>query len=290
MKRRFKQVDVFGARPFTGNPVAVVLDGEGLSDEEMLSIALWSNLSETAFMLPPGYGGDYSLRIFSPRGELAFAGHPTLGSAHAFLESTGGNDSGSLIQECGVGLVPVVASDPIGHSRMLSFESPAALASNLPLASAKELVFALGATCKGYDEIWVMDVGPRWCVIDLGSDEPVTQLIPDMPRLAEITKNLNLTGVTVFGRIFQGQPQIRVRSFAPAVGVPEDPACGSGNACVGAFLAKTSRLDALGPRYTAIQGQEMGHDARLLVCVSPDGSRVDIAGRTVTLVDGTIEA
>jgi PhzF family phenazine biosynthesis protein len=290
MKRRFKQVDVFGARPFTGNPVAVILDGEGLSEEEMTSIAHWTNLSETTFMLPPGYGGDYSLRIFSPKGELAFAGHPTLGSAHAFLESSGGNDTGSLVQECGVGLVPVVASDPIGQSRMVSFESPAVLASTLPLTSAKELVYALGSASKGYDEILVMDVGARWCVMDLGSDEQVTQLVPDMPRLAELTKNLNLTGVTVFGRVGEGEPAIRVRSFAPAVGVPEDPACGSGNACVGAFLAQTSRLEALGQRYTAIQGQEMGRDARLLVCVTPDGSRVDIAGRTITLVDGTIEA
>jgi PhzF family phenazine biosynthesis protein len=111
-----------------------------------------------------------------------------------------------------------------------------------------------------------------------------------MPLLAELTQNLNLTGVTVFGRMNEGEPSIRVRSFAPAVGVPEDPACGSGNACVGAFLAKTSRLEALGQRYTVIQGQEIGRDARLLVCVNPDGSRVDIAGRTVTLVDGTIEA
>ena len=291
MKRRFKQVDVFGARPFTGNPVAVILDGEGLSDAEMASIATWTNLSETTFVLPPGYGGDYCLRIFTPKGELPFAGHPTLGSAHAFLEAAGEMGTGRLVQECGVGLVPVVvASDPGGTGRMVSFEAPAVSATELAPSSAQALVFALGVAAAPVSDALVMDVGPRWCVFDLGDGDIVARLAPDMDLLTDLSHKLNLTGVTVFGRFAGTEPTLRVRSFAPAAGVPEDPACGSGNVCVGAYLAKTSRLQEIGARYTAVQGQEIGRDARLLVSVTPDGSRIDIAGRTVTLIDGAIEA
>ena len=146
MKRRFKQVDVFGARPFLGNPVAVILDGQGLSDPAMASIATWTNLSETTFVLPPERGGDYRLRIFTPKAELPLAGHPTLGSAHAFLEAAGRTAVGRLVQECGAGLVPVaVTSEPDSLGRMLSFEAPAVCATELPATAAQELLRALGA-------------------------------------------------------------------------------------------------------------------------------------------------
>jgi PhzF family phenazine biosynthesis protein len=291
MKRRFKQVDVFGARPFLGNPVAVILDGQGLSEPAMASIATWTNLSETTFVLPPERGGDYRLRIFTPKAELPFAGHPTLGSAHAFLEAAGRTQVGRLVQECGAGLVPVaVTSKPDSLGRTLSFEAPPVSATELPATAAQELLRALGAAVPARPEAMVMDVGPRWCVLDLADGEMVARLVPDMGLLADLSHKYKLTGVTVFGRCNGREPSLRVRSFAPAAGVPEDPACGSGNVCVGAFLVKTSRLQEIGTRYSAVQGQEMGRDARLLVSVSDGGSRIDIGGRAITLIDGTIEA
>jgi PhzF family phenazine biosynthesis protein len=290
MKRRFKQVDVFGARPFLGNPVAVILDGQGLSDAAMASIATWTNLSETTFLLPPERGGDYRLRIFTPKEELPFAGHPTLGSAHAFLEAAGKTQVGRLVQECGAGLVPVVVtSEPDRLGRMLSFEAPAVSATQVPATAARELLRALGAAVPARPGALVIDVGPRWCVLDLVDGETVSRLAPDMALLADLSRKFSFTGVTVFGRCDGREPLLRVRSFAPGAGVPEDPACGSGNVCVAAFLAKTSRLREIGTRYTAVQGQEMGRDARLEVSVTPDGSRIDIGGRAITLIDGSIE-
>jgi PhzF family phenazine biosynthesis protein len=124
MKRRFKQIDVFGRRNFAGNPVAVILDAAGLSSREMAAISRWTNLSETTFVLPPERGGDYRLRIFTPEQELAFGGHPTLGSAHAFLETLE-VPRDALVQECGAGLVAVTAAPTSGPGeRNLSFVSP----------------------------------------------------------------------------------------------------------------------------------------------------------------------
>jgi PhzF family phenazine biosynthesis protein len=257
----------------------------------MASIATWTNLSETTFVLPPERGGDYRLRIFTPKAELPFAGHPTLGSAHAFLEAAERTQVGRLVQECGAGLVPVaVTSEPGSLGRMLSFEAPAVSAMELPATAAQELLRALGAAVPAPPEALVMDVGPRWCVLDLADGEMVARLVPDMGLLADLSHKYKLTGVTVFGRCDGRELSLRVRSFAPAAGVPEDPACGSGNVCVAAFLAKTSRLQEIGTRYTAVQGQEMGRDAQLEVSVSDGGSRIDIGGRAVTLIDGTIDA
>ncbi len=297
MRRRFKQVDVFGARPFLGNPVAVILDADGLADAEMASIATWTNLSETTFVLPPQGGGDYRLRIFTPRQELPFAGHPTLGSAHAFLEAEGKTAGavGRLVQECAGGLVPVeIDAEYDGPGRMLSFEAPAIAATELPTPALNDLARALGTGSTFRLEALVMDVGPRWCVSGMPDGDSVARLVPDMGLLAALSHKFDLTGVTVFGRCSGSDPTLRVRSFAPAAGVPEDPACGSGNACVGAYLARTSGLLEVGARFTSIQGQEVGRDARLVVSVSPGmnqgGSRIDIAGRAITLVDGVIEA
>ena len=296
MKRRWKQIDVFGARAFAGNPLAVVLDGAGLGDAEMAAIARWTNLSETTFLLPPVHGGDYRVRIFNPGGEMPFAGHPTLGSAHAFIEAGGQPRQGPwLIQECGAGPVKVRIAAGADGSILGSLEAPPV--SSMPVgAEAVATLLAALAVERPAAPPLIMDVGPRWLVLDLGHGEQVARLAPDLAQLAQLSRTLGMTGVTVFGRI-AGQRQLRVRTFAPAAGVPEDPACGSGNVCVAAYLLERGALVSLGHDYTAVQGQEIGRDARIQMNVRPGergqgagGARITMAGRTQTLVDGTLDA
>jgi PhzF family phenazine biosynthesis protein len=294
MKRRLKLVDVFGARPFAGNPVAVVLDGEGLGVEQMGGIARWTNLSETTFVLPAEQGGDYRLRIFTAAGsELPFAGHPTLGSAHAFVEAGGRRRGEGLLQECAAGLVEVgLEVGPAGAVRA-TFAAPAARTSVLATPAVIEICAALGTEAPISGAPLIVDVGPRWVVIDLGDAGAVARAAPDLARLERESRALGITGVTVFGRTASAG-QLQVRSFAPAEGVPEDPVCGSGHASVAAYLVASAGLDAVGPRYTALQGQQIGRDGLVEVAVVPDGTsgagRILVTGATRTLVDGTLDA
>jgi PhzF family phenazine biosynthesis protein len=294
MKRRLKLVDVFGARPFTGNPVAVVLDAEGLELEQMGEIARWTNLSETTFVLPAEQGGDYRLRIFTAAGgELPFAGHPTLGSAHAFIEAGGRRQGEGLLQECAAGLVKVGLEVGPGGDGRASFEAPAAQTSVLAAPAVVEILAALGTDARTSAAPLIVNVGPRWVVIDLGDAGAVARAAPDFARLERQSRALGITGVTVFGRTGSAG-QLQVRSFAPAEGVPEDPVCGSGNASVAAYLVASAGLDAVGPRYTALQGQQIGRDGRIEVAVLPDrtsgATRIVVTGATRTLVDGTLDA
>jgi len=267
----FKQVDVFTARPFLGNPVAVVIGAEGLDAAQMQRIARWTNLSETTFLLEPTQArADYRLRIFTPHQELPFAGHPTLGSAHAALESgfVMPHD-GKLRQECGAGVLELTLEKPRIFVRAPAPKvSPAAV----PLF--------------GRSRALRVDVGPVWIVVDLDDAASVDELAPDMTAIAELSDSLGASGVTVFGRTGNRQEPIHVRSFAPAHGIPEDPVCGSGNISVAAFLRETGLLKDFGPRYTARQGMQVGRDGRVSVRVSDDA--IEIGGEAVTCVDGTI--
>jgi len=267
----FKQVDVFTGQPFLGNPVAVVIGAEGLETKQMQHIAAWTNLSETTFLLKPTQeGADYRLRIFTPRQELPFAGHPTVGSAHAALESGFVKPKdGKLRQECGAGVLELAVEKPRIYVRAPTPKlSPAAV----PLF--------------GTSRALRVDVGPVWIVVDLGDASAVDALAPDMTAIAELSDSLDATGVTVFGRTGNKAAPIHVRSFAPAHGIPEDPVCGSGNVAVGAFLRETGLLKAFGPAYTARQGMQVGRDGRVAVRVTADA--IEIGGEAVTCVDGTL--
>lgn len=267
----FKQVDVFTGRPFFGNPVAVVIGADSLETAQMQRIAAWTNLSETTFLLRPTQAGaDYRLRIFTPRQELPFAGHPTVGSAHAALENgfaTARN--GKLRQECGAGVLELSLEDRRIYVRApVPKVSPAAV----PLF--------------GESHALRVDVGPVWIVVDLGDAGTVDELAPDMTAIAELSDSLDASGVTVFGRTGQKEAPIHVRSFAPAHGIPEDPVCGSGNISVGAFLRETGLLKEFGSSYTARQGMQVGRDGRVAVRVTPDA--IEIGGEAVTCVDGRL--
>ena len=267
----FKQVDVFTGRPFSGNPVAVVIGADGLEPAQMQRIAAWTNLSETTFLLKPTQASaDYRLRIFTPRQELPFAGHPTVGSAHAALESGFVKArNGKLRQECGAGVLDLSLEEPRIFVRAPAPKvSPAAV----PLFGAARALR--------------VDVGPVWIVVDLGDAATVDELAPDMAAIAELSDSLDASGVTVFGRTGRKEEPIHVRSFAPAHGIPEDPVCGSGNVSVGAFLRETGLLKEFGSSYTARQGMQLGRDGRVAVRVTPDA--IEIGGEAVTCIDGKL--
>lgn len=266
---RFKQVDVFTERPFFGNPVAVVIGAEGLDTPTMQRIARWTNLSETTFLLKSEQA-DYRLRIFTPTQELPFAGHPTIGSAHAALEAGFVSMKPRLIQECGAGLLELSVE---GGAIYVRGPQP-----KISEVNANAVAIALGT---GVKDLRRIDVGPVWLVGEVASAEVLASLKPDMAALAKASNQLKATGATVFGVAKEKEAAIHVRSFAPAQGIPEDPVCGSGNLSVGIHVGKR-----FGSAYVARQGMQLGRDGRVSVRIDADGIR--IGGASVTCVDGSL--
>jgi PhzF family phenazine biosynthesis protein len=280
-KLRFSQVDVFTRVPYAGNPVAVVLEAGGLDAGQMQRIAAWTNLSETTFVLPPTTAAaDYRLRIFTPRAELPFAGHPTIGSAHAVLEAgIASPRDGILRQECGVGILPLTVDGEI-----LWLEAPPATQTALAGEDLAMLAAVLGAGFRGTPRI--VNVGPRWLVAELADAAAVAALAPDMPGLAAMSVRLQIGGATVFGAAGDGRSAMHVRSFAPAHGIVEDPVCGSGNISVAAYLRMAGQQARFGARYAARQGMQLGRDGE--VAVRFEGERILLGGCAVTCVEGTL--
>jgi PhzF family phenazine biosynthesis protein len=266
----FKQVDVFTDKPFLGNPVAVVIGAEDLDTDTMQRIACWTNLSETTFLLKSEVA-DYKLRIFTPRQELPFAGHPTIGSAHAAIESGFVPKKASLRQECGAGVIDLgVEKDGI------FLRGPQARISDV----RKTLPFAT--------KLLRIDLGPVWVVGEVADAGKLAALQPDMAALAEFSHDVEATGITVFAASGEKGSAIHVRSFAPAHGIPEDPVCGSGNLSVAAYLKQTNQVKRFGERYVARQGMQVGRDGRVSVRIETDGIR--IGGHAVTCVEGMLRS
>ena len=285
----YKVVDVFTTQPLAGNPVAVALDADGLYTEAMQAIAGWTNLSETTFILPPTTpAADYRLRIFTPRSELPFAGHPTLGSAHAVLESGRATprEGSRLVQQCNIGLVDVTIEDG-ADGRQLAFALPSARIEPLPAADVAELELILGCKLNHEAAPALVNVGAIWVVLPVTDAAAVLDLRPDFSRLAAFERRLGVTGLTVFGRYSQGDVAIEVRTFAPSCGVEEDPVCGSGNASVAAFQWERGLLPPGGVAYVAAQGRRVGRVGRVKVQVGVDG-QVRVGGSCITCVDGLL--
>jgi len=278
----FKQVDVFTAVPFQGNPVAVVLDGNGLTASQMQSIAAWTHLSETTFVCAPTHAdADYRLRIFTPKSELPFAGHPTIGSAWAVLQhGLKPKIPGRLVQECGKGLIAIRL---VGPRLFFALPEPGFTApDDAPLAA---VAVALGLTPDEIRLRALVDVGPVWFTLQLDSAQKVLALQPNMALLAALG-HVDYVGITVFGLHAAGNPDaIEVRSFAPALGVPEDPVCGSGNGCVVAMIRRHCVLTVSG--YVAAQGRCLGRAGHVAVEFEADGT-IWLGGQAVTCVDGSI--
>ncbi|GAA4698843.1 PhzF family phenazine biosynthesis protein [Nocardioides nanhaiensis] len=279
--REFRQVDVFSDAALRGNPVAVVHGAEGLDDEQLAAFARWTNLSETTFLLTPtaqgaAGGADYRLRIFTPGGELPFAGHPTLGSAHAWLEAGGSPAApGVVVQECGAGLVAVrhEAGSP------LAFRAPPLLRSGAP--TADELAAALRALRVGPDAVletaWI-DNGPGWLGVLLADPGAVLALEPDWSAFGEL--KIGVAGIQPDPG--PDGPHVEVRAFCPQYGVPEDPVTGSLNAGLGLWLGGRR----LPRRYMAAQGTVLQRAGR--VHVSVEDADVWVGGATRTTIRGTL--
>jgi PhzF family phenazine biosynthesis protein len=275
MPRRFAQVDVFTTEAFRGNPVAVVLDAEGIDDETMQDIARWTNLSETTFVLPAASrDADYRVRIFTPALELPFAGHPTLGSAHAWLEAQGSaRGDGPIVQECGAGLVRVRRSDD-----GLAFAAPPLVRSG-PVE--EELVGRI-AVMLGIDRDEILDSqwvdnGPGWVAVLMRDARAVTALRPGVVDL-----DLGVVGPYPPG----AEAAFEVRAFFPANGITvEDPVTGSLNASLASWLLASGRARA---PYTASQGSALGRRGRVHVSTDPDGT-IWVGGGTVTCIAGVLE-
>jgi len=275
MNRQFRQVDVFAEESFLGNPVAVVHGADDLSDDDMLRFARWTNLSETTFLLTPGSGqADYRVRIFTPERELPFAGHPTLGSAHAWLEAGGAPARPDLvIQECGVGLVPLKRS-PHGQ---LAFKAPPLIRSGPveePLLD--EIAASLGIKRTDIVDAQWADNGPGWVAVELASAAAVLALTP----------GVTARDIGVIGPYPPGSPEaFEVRAFTPLIGAGEDPVTGSLNASLAMWLLSAGKATA---PYTASQGTALGRRGRVHVTADEDGS-VWVGGGTHTLITGSVQ-
>lgn len=277
MQRRFRQVDVFTTEAYRGNPVAVILDGDGLTAEQMQAIARWTNLSETTFVCKPtDPNADYRLRIFSPVSEFRFAGHPTIGSAHALLSSGFvPKQAGVLVQECGIGLVRLRTGDS-----GISIALPPAVLKPVDEQVWRAVEEAIGAPL--LDAPVVVDMGIAWLTGQVARGELLRSLRPDMARVAAAAQQAGSNGITIFG--LDGET-VEVRSFAPHEGVPEDPVCGSGNGAVGYYLReRRGTVD-----YQARQGRCVGRDGHISVAYDADRT-IWLGGRAVNCIEGLIFA
>ena len=301
--RAFKQVDVFTATPYLGNPLAVVL-GSGLSDEDMQRFARWTNLSETTFLLPPtDSAADYRVRIFTPGGELPFAGHPTLGSCHGWLQAGGQPASRDfIVQECKLGLVRIRRET--GTPR-LAFAAPPLKRSAPEPAWLAQVVAALGITPAQVVATQLLDNGPVWLGLLLDSAEAVLQLSPDFRALESLKADVGIAALyppqeappliaranreaQAFGSAAAANtcdtPDLEVRGFAVGMGINEDPVTGSLNAGLAQWLIAEGHMPA---RYLASQGVCLGR-AGLVHIERDDQGQVWVGGESVTCVDGQV--
>lgn len=274
MLRRFAQVDVFTAMPYRGNPLAVVVDGDGLSDEEMARFANWTNLSETTFLLPSTTpDADYGVRIFTPAVELPFAGHPTLGSCQVWLDQGGHPRGDEVVQECGVGLVRIRLD-----GERLAFAAPPLIRSgpvDAELVGAIERAIGVDVA----DAAWA-DNGPGWIAVEVADVETLRAIRPDFRELPDLD-------LGVVARCPDGEPeQFELRAFFPAGATrAEDPVTGSLNASVAMWLM--SRDPEL-TGYVARQGLALGRDGRVHVDRDDTGT-IWIGGEVATCIVGSVE-
>ena len=303
LQRPFMTVDVFTATPYKGNPVAVVLDASGLDEAQMQAFARWTNLSETTFVLPPtaqgrAQGADYRVRIFTPAAEMPFAGHPTLGTCHAWLQHGGQPQSAhQVVQECAKGLIAIERS-----ANGLAFATPNTRALPLP-ANLHEIYAALGITTDEVVDAAYLDNGPHWLCLLLNDTDTVLRLEPDLARLKALGHKVGVAGlyqaddaVPLIGRACREAQafatglrstlpqsvQLEVRAFS-TTGV-EDPVTGSLNGSLAVWLTEQGHLSA---PYMANQGACVGRDG--WIAITQDAlQQIWVGGQTVTCVQGTV--
>ena len=282
--RRYLQLDVFAARPGAGNPLGVVLDADGLDDAAMQAIAAWLNLSETVFFLPPDTGAGYRIRIFTPRMELPFAGHPSVGAAWAALEHglATADDHGRLLQQCAAGLLPVRVQGS-SRFRLLHVRSPRAEQRD---AATPALPPGLAALARPGVAPALWNNGPDWWLLEAGDETALRRYRPELAAIAALPGNGKLAVFAAAARPDVGYQYV-VRAFAPGVGIDEDPVTGSANALVAAHLLAQGRL-APGQHYRASQGRERGRNGEVHVQVDDEG-HVWIGGEVQPVIGGHLD-
>ena len=276
----FSQVDVFGSGPLQGNPVAVVHDATGLDDDAMAAFARWTNLSETTFLLPPEEpGADYRLRIFTPGEELPFAGHPTLGSAHAWLEAGGAPQaSDGPVQECGVGLVALRRD-----GEALAFRAPDFLRTGpVDEDTLGRVIGTLGVEAGQLVDAWWIDNGPGWLGLQLDAAAAVLSLRPDF---ADLEVDVGVIGPFDDEERRAVGADVEVRAFCPGMGINEDPVTGSLNAGFAMWLTRNGALPA---SYVARQGTVLRRDGRVRISTDDSGD-LWVGGTSRTVVRGTVD-
>ena len=284
-----RHCDVFAPRIGTGNPLAVILDADDLSTEQMQAIADWMNLAETTFVLKPeNQDADYRVRIFTTKKEIAFAGHPSIGTAHALI--AGGlipKKNGQLLQECQAGLLPIrfrpeqqdnMYSVRVPSSKLLHFadESDALFTAILPVSQWTELKPAL------------VEGGRRWWLAQLPDEASVRNFVPDSFAIKQLAERTQSLGLCIFAKRETPESGLVVRAFPLGVGIFEDPASGAANAAIAAFLLETGHIGSLGHRYIVSQGREIGRDAVLTLEVDSNDD-VWVGGDCQTVIRGELD-
>jgi PhzF family phenazine biosynthesis protein len=287
--RPYLQLDVFADRPGAGNPLGVVFDAGDMDAAAMQAYADWANLSETIFFLPPTTpAADYRVRIFTPRQELPFAGHPSVGAAWAALDTGLAKPrQGGLVQECAAGLLSVRIEER-GGLRVPHVRTPHARQVDTRDAHCPALDTALqGLTLGGLaPALW--NNGPNWWLVELADDDAVRRMQPNLAAIASLCIASHAVGLAVFGRSREADHQLAVRAFCPADGIPEDPVTGSVNASIAALMHSTGTLPCAGGRYIASQGRELGRDGRVEVQVDVEGE-VWIGGQVQAVIRGHVD-
>lgn len=273
--RRFHQLDVFTNQPLLGNALAVVHDAVGLDEARMRAFARWTNLSETTFLLPTTHpDADYRVRIFTPEGELPFAGHPTLGSCYAWLKAGGKpRTSAFVVQECAVGLVKIRRDG----NRLAFAAPPLHRTGELDTKTLDQIVACLGIDRSEILRHQWVDNGPGWCVVMLKSAERVRQLKPDFVRMGALA--LGVIGPQEKG----GDSDFEIRGFVPSLAVPEDPVTGSLNAGVAQWMMREGLAS---DHYVVTQGTMLHRNGK--VYLDKIGEDIWVGGDVVTCIEGQV--
>jgi len=290
---RYFHLDVFAAKRGGGNHLGVVLGAGHWSDERMQRFARWNDLVETTFLLPPeAPQASYRLRIFTPQREIPFAGHPSVGSAHAALESGMARAfDGLLWQECRAGVLPIrVAGN--GAARQLLLQSPGERVLDTGIDAHANLRPALAGVTLGALPPALVDGGRRWWLAECADEASLRAWQPDHGAIGALAAASDSMGLCAFARSTHSAARARdyqlvVRAFPAGVGIVEDPASGAANGLIAAYIAHAEPHGALARGYVVSQGREVGHDASLTVQIEPDA--IWVGGRTHTIVDGSLQ-
>ena len=288
--RRYVQLDVFADRPGAGNPLAVVLDAAGLDDAAMQAIARWTRLPETTFVFAPTQpGASYAVRMFSPRREVPFAGHPSVGTAHVVLDAGLATPlDGLLMQEGAVGVLPLRVDDA-GTSRTIAVRTPRAQVVRVGEPTTDDALRAALANLPAGDlPPALVDGGRRWWLAEVRDEATLRGATPDWDAIGALARATESMGVCAYARTPGQDYDLAVRAFVGAPAAFEDAASGAANATLAAWLASRDALPGRDGRYTVSQGREVGYDARLQLRVDAAGD-VWSGGHVRTIVNGQID-